>query len=119
MKIYCHPKCSTCKKALKWLDDKSLNYELVNITMNAPTKDELEWAYSKYEKWGRVFNTSGIKYREEGISAKVKELDHSSLYKILANDGMLVKRPFLVIGQDVTTGFKEEEWQKAVEHFFE
>lgn len=119
MKIYCYPKCSTCTKALKWLEDKGLNYELVNISLVAPTKDELEWAYNKYNKWGRVFNTSGIKYREGKVSEIVKQGDEAALYKILVADGMIVKRPFLVIGEDVVTGFREDEYEKATAHFFE
>ena len=115
IKVYCYDRCSTCKKALKWLDEKGITYELLDIKGDHPDEASLK---AFYEKSGlplkRFFNTSGMIYREMELSKKLPDMSEEDQIKLLATDGMLVKRP-LVIGDDfVLTGFKEAEWEKAL-----
>ncbi len=115
IKVYCYDRCSTCKKALKWLDEKGVTYELLDIKGDHPDEASLK---AFYEKSGlplkRFFNTSGMIYREMELSRKLPDMSEEDQIKLLATDGMLVKRP-LVIGDDfVLTGFKEAEWEKAL-----
>lgn len=115
IKVYCYDRCSTCKKALKWLDEKGVTYELLDIKGDHPDEASLK---AFYEKSGlplkRFFNTSGMIYREMELSKKLPDMSEADQIKLLATDGMLVKRP-LVIGDDfVLTGFKEAEWEKAL-----
>ena len=111
IKVYCYSKCTTCKKALKWLDEKGVKYELIDIKESHPDEKTLR-AY--YKKSGlplkRFFNTSGIPYREMGLSKKLPEMSEDEQLALLATDGMLVKRPLVVGDGFVLTGFKEEEW---------
>lgn len=115
MKVYCYSKCTTCKKALKWMDEQGISYELKDIKGEHPDKESLtKW----YEMSGlplkRFFNTSGIQYRELGLKDKLKEMSEEEQLSLLATDGMLVKRP-LVVGKDfVLLGFKEEDWKERL-----
>lgn len=110
-----YPKCSTCKKAKKWLDENGKQYEDRHIVENNPTAEELkQW----HEKSGlplkRFFNTSGMKYRELQLKNRLPEMSEEEQYDLLASDGMLVKRP-LIIGDDfVLVGFKEKEWEETL-----
>ena len=112
LKVYCYSRCTTCKKALKWLDDNGVAYELTDIKEDHPDEETLR----KYHAMSglplkRFWNTSGIPYREMGLSKKLPEMSEDEQYALLATDGMLVKRP-MVVGDDfVLTGFKEEEWK--------
>lgn len=112
MLFLCYPKCSTCQKAKKWLDEHDISYEERNIKEKNPTEKELqEW----YEKSGlllkRFFNTSGLVYKQMELKDKLPKMPDSEQIGLLAADGMLVKRPML-IGEDfVLIGFKEGEWQ--------
>ncbi|MCE7793071.1 arsenate reductase family protein [Salipaludibacillus sp. CUR1] len=112
--FYHYPKCGTCRKAGKWLDDHNVSYEAVHIVDNPPSKDELR---SMYEKSGlelkKFFNTSGKKYRELGLKDKVKTASDEELLNILASDGMLIKRPITTDGDKVTVGFKEETFENT------
>ncbi|WP_078414217.1 arsenate reductase family protein [Priestia abyssalis] len=114
IKFYTYPKCGTCRKAKKWLDDHGVSYEEIHIVENPPSKDEIQ---SYYEKSGlemkKFFNTSGMKYRELGIKDKVKTATEQELLDLLASDGMLLKRPFVTDGNQVTVGFKEEQYKEA------
>ncbi len=115
LKVYCYDRCSTCKKALKWLDEKGVQFELLDIKGDHPDEASLK---AFYEKSGlplkRFFNTSGMIYREMELSKKLPDMSEEDQLKLLATDGMLVKRP-LVIGDDfVLTGFKEAEWEKVL-----
>lgn len=115
LKVYCYDRCSTCKKALKWLDEKGIKYDLLDIKGEHPDEESLK---AFYEKSGlplkRFFNTSGMIYREMELSKKLPVMSEEEQIKLLATDGMLVKRP-LVIGEDfVLTGFKEAEWEKKL-----
>lgn len=115
LKVYCYDRCSTCKKALKWLDEKGVQFELLDIKGDHPDEASLK---AFYEKSGlplkRFFNTSGMIYREMELSKKLPDMSEEDQLNLLATDGMLVKRP-LVIGDDfVLTGFKEAEWEKVL-----
>ena len=112
IKFICYPKCTTCQKAQKWLDDNKIEYEVRDIKLDNPTLDELtEW----YKKSGlplkKFFNTSGLLYKSLDLKNKLPAMNDDEMLKLLASDGMLVKRP-LVIGEDfVFVGFKENEWE--------
>lgn len=114
IKFYTYPKCGTCRKAKKWLDDHGVSYEEIHIVENPPSKEEIQ---SYYEKSGlelkKFFNTSGMKYRELGIKDKVKTATEQELLDLLASDGMLLKRPLVTDGNQVTVGFKEEQFTEA------
>lgn len=106
-----YPKCTTCQKAKKFLDDNKIKYIDRNIVTDNPTKEDLE----KFIKNGnldikKLFNTSGMKYRELGLKDKLKTMSDDEKLEILATDGMLVKRPLLVGDDFVLTGFKQELW---------
>jgi transcriptional regulator, spx/mgsR family len=106
-----YPKCTTCQKAKKFLDNNKIKYIDRNIVTDNPTKEDLE----KFIKIGnldikKLFNTSGMKYRELGLKEKLKTMSDDEKLEILATDGMLVKRPLLVGEDFVLTGFKQEQW---------
>ncbi len=112
MKVYCYSRCSTCKKALKWLDDNKISYELIDIKENNPDIKTLKEAYAKSGKeLKKFFNTSGQLYRSMELSKKLKDMSEEEQLKLLATDGMLVKRPLVITEDAVLLGFKEEEWQ--------
>ena len=107
-----YPKCSTCQKAKKFLDSKNVDYDDRNIVTNNPTKKELDkWIKLSGKDIHKFFNTSGIKYRELNLKDTLKELDYDEKLDILASDGMLVKRPLLILDNKVLIGFKESEWK--------
>lgn len=109
----CYTKCSTCKKAKKWLEDNNIEYDERQIKENNPTKDELkEWISNSGYPIKRFFNTSGNLYKELNLKDKLVTMTEEDQIKLLATDGMLVKRP-IVVGEDIVlVGFKEEEWEK-------
>ena len=110
-----YPKCTTCKKAKKWLDDNKLTYTDRHIKEENPTIEELkEWHKKSGLPLKRFFNTSGNLYKELGLKDKLPTMTEEEQYELLATDGMLVKRP-LVIGEDfVLVGFKESEWSEKL-----
>ena len=111
-----YPKCSTCKKAKKWLDDHGVNYEDRHIVEDNPTAEELKAWHKRSElPLRRFFNTSGILYRELGVKNSFEEgMTDEEAFDLLATNGMLVKRP-LVVGKDfVLVGFKEAQWEEAL-----
>ena len=110
-----YPKCSTCKKAKKWLDEQDISYEDRHIIEDNPTVEELkDWHERSGLPLKRFFNTSGMKYRELGLKDKLPEMSEEEQYELLATDGMLVKRP-LVVGDDfVLIGFKEALWKETL-----
>ena len=111
IKVYCYSRCTTCKKALKWLDDHGVAYELIDIKSDHPDEAALKEYYAMSGlPLKRFWNTSGIPYREMGLSKKLSQMNEDEQLKLLATDGMLVKRPLLIGGSFVLTGFKEEEW---------
>ena len=113
IKFICYPKCTTCQRAKKWLDDNKIEYEFRDIKLNNPTPDELtEW----YNKSGlpikKFFNTSGLLYKSLDLKNKLPEMSVDEMLKLLATDGMLVKRPLLISDDFVLVGFKEIEWER-------
>ena len=115
MKVYCYSKCTTCKKALKWLDEQGVAYELIDIKENNPSREELAaWYALSGLPLKKFFNTSGQIYRQMELSKKLPDMSEKAQLDLLATDGMLVKRP-LVVGEDfVLTGFKEADWAEKV-----
>ncbi|MDP4106303.1 MAG: arsenate reductase family protein [Bacillota bacterium] len=112
--FYWYPKCGTCRKAKKWLDDHQLSYQEIHIVDNPPSREELEDFYQKSGlPINKFFNTSGQKYRELGLKDKVKTASEQELLDLLASDGMLIKRPILTDGEKVTVGFNEESFEKT------
>ena len=111
LKVYCYSRCTTCKKALKWLDDHNIVYELIDIKTEHPDEAALQKYYAMSGlPLKRFWNTSGIPYREMGLSKKLPDMSEDEQIKLLSTDGMLVKRPLLVGDGFVLTGFKEDEW---------
>jgi arsenate reductase len=112
VRVYEYANCSTCKKALKFLDQKKVNYERVPIVDQPPTLAELKsmLAFQKGEL-KKLFNTSGQLYREMGISEKLSKMSESEALKLLSQNGKLVKRPFLLADKAGLVGFKEDEWK--------
>ncbi len=113
LKFICYPKCTTCQKAKKWLDDNGIEYELRDIKLDNPTLEELTaW----YQKSGlplrRFFNTSGLLYKSLDLKNKLPEMSEGEMLALLATDGMLVKRPLLIGDAFVLVGFKEAECNK-------
>ena len=107
-----YPKCTTCKRAKKWLEQNGVDFIDRDIKLDNPTKEELKlWLDKSRLEIKKFFNTSGVLYREQGMKDKRKTLSEDELLDILASDGMMVKRP-LIIGEDkVLVGFKEPEWE--------
>ena len=111
-KVYCYDRCSTCKKALAWLDENGVKYEKLDIKTNHPDEATLRDLHKRSGlPLKRFFNTSGILYREMNLSEKLKTMSEDEQFKLLASDGMLVKRPILVTDAAVCVGFKEAEWK--------
>ena len=110
-----YPKCTTCKKAKKWLDDQNVEYTDRHIKEDRPTLEELkEWHKMSGLPLKRFFNTSGNLYKELGLKDKLPTMTEEEQYELLASDGMLVKRPILIAGGKVTTGFKENVWKEMI-----
>lgn len=110
-----YPKCSTCKKAKKWLDEHGCRYEDRHIKEQNPTVSELkEWHKKSGMPLKKFFNTSGMLYKEMNLKDRLKDMGEEEQYELLASDGMLVKRPVLVTEDTVVTGFKEAEWEKLL-----
>lgn len=106
-----YPKCSTCKKAKKYLEEHGIEFEDRHIVEENPTKEELtEWIRISGKPVKKFFNTSGMKYRELGLKDKLPQMSEEKQIELLASDGMLVKRPLLIDGEMVLMGFKEAEW---------
>lgn len=111
-----YPKCTTCKKAKKWLDEHGVEYIDRHIVGDNPTAEELaSWQQRSGLPLRRLFNTSGMKYRELGIKAKLDAgMSDEEAFALLATDGMLVKRPIVVTDGAVLVGFKEAAWEEAL-----
>ena len=101
-----YPKCSTCQKAKKWLDDNNIEYTLRDIVLETPTEEELSiWIKESGLDIKKFFNTSGMKYRELGLKDKLDNMSLEEKVKLLSSDGMLIKRP-LIVGDKIIPGFK-------------
>ena len=115
VKVYCYSKCSTCKKALKWLEDNKIDHTVIDIKGDHPDEKTLRELHKKSGlPLKRFFNTSGQLYREMELSKKLPDMSEDEMFKILASDGMLVKRPLLVTDKTVIPGFREELWKEAL-----
>lgn len=110
-----YPKCSTCMKAKKWLDENGLEYELRDIRTENPSADEVGTWYRKSGlQLKRFFNTSGNLYKEMKLKDRLPEMSEEEQLQLLGTDGMLVKRPIVVDGDTVLVGFREKEWEILV-----
>ncbi len=109
-----YPKCSTCQKAKRWLQDKGVTFEARHIVEQNPTAEELKkWHELSGLPLKRFFNTSGMKYKELGLKDKLPNMTEAEQYELLATDGMLVKRPILVGEDFAIPGFKENVWEEV------
>lgn len=110
-----YPKCSTCKKAKAWLEEKNINFEDRNIVEDTPTLQELtEWIEKSGLELKKWFNTSGLKYKELNLKDKLGSMTDEEKIKLLASDGKLIKRPLLISDKEVYVGFKEEQWKALI-----
>ena len=115
MLFVCYPSCTTCKKAEKWLEDRKIPVEKRHIKEDNPSEAELRaWRARSGLPLKRFFNTSGLKYKELELSKRLPDMAEEEQFKLLASDGMLVKRPILVGESFVLVGFRESEWEKAL-----
>ena len=115
MLFICYPKCSTCKKAKKWMNEHNIKYTERHIVENNPSYEELkEWYYKSGLPLKKFFNTSGLLYKEMQLKDKIPTMTEDEQLKMLANNGMLVKRPLIVDGDTVLVGFKEAEWKEKL-----
>lgn len=110
-----YPKCTTCQKAKKWLDDNGIEYVDRHIKEDNPTYEELKkWYLESGLPLKRFFNTSGLIYKSMGLKDKLAEMSEDEQLHLLATDGMLVKRPLVIADNAVLTGFKEKEWEEKL-----
>ena len=115
LKFICYPKCTTCQKAKKWLDDNGVNYELRDIKLDNPSLDELtKWYKASSLPLKKFFNTSGLLYKSLDLKNKIPTMTEEEMLNLLSTDGMLVKRPLLVGDDFVLVGFKEADWKSKV-----
>ncbi len=111
IKFICYPKCTTCQKAKKWLDDNNVEYSLRDIKIENPSIDELcNWHKVSGLPLKKFFNTSGLLYKSMELKDKLSTMTEEEQLNLLATDGMLVKRPLLIARDFVLVGFKESEW---------
>ena len=111
----CYPKCTTCQKARKWLDENQIAYELRDIKTDNPSAEELAaWHKASGLPLKKFFNTSGLLYKSMQLKDKLPGMTEDEMLKLLATDGMLVKRPLLVGDEIVLVGFKETEWKESL-----
>lgn len=115
MLFVCYPKCTTCQKAKKWLQEKGIEFEERNIKENNPIMEELKnWHKKSGLPLKKFFNTSGQLYRELKLKDKLPAMSEEEQFSLLASDGMLVKRPLLIGDDFVLVGFKEAAWKEAL-----
>ena len=111
----CYPKCTTCQKAKKWLDDNKIEYELRDIKQHNPCAEELaKWYNLSGQPLKKFFNTSGLLYKSMELKNKLPLMTDDEMISLLATDGMLVKRPLLISGDTVLIGFKEKDWENLL-----
>jgi arsenate reductase len=115
MIFLCYPKCSTCQKAKAWLDANQIPYTLRDITTANPSYEELfTWQERSQLPLRKLFNTSGLLYRSQGLKDKLESMTKEEQLSLLATDGMLVKRPLLVDDDKILVGFQEAKWAEAL-----
>lgn len=114
--FYWYPKCSTCRKAKKWLDEQGVEYKTVDMIQEIPSQEQLKnWMEESELKPRRFFNTSGQLYRASGLKDQLDEMTIDEMTAELAKDGMMIRRPILDNGHDVTLGFKEADFQRIID----
>ena len=119
IKIFCYPKCTTCKKAEKYLIDKNINYEYINIRENTPSSEDLRRYIKLYNKDIKsFFNTSGLLYKKLNLKDKLLYMTDEEKINILSSNGMLIKRPLLIMHNKVLVGFNEKEWEEVFSEKF-
>lgn len=115
MLFICYPKCSTCQRAQKWLDENGVQYTLRDIKTDNPSYEELaEWHERSALPLKKLFNTSGLLYKSMGLKDKLPAMSEDDMLRLLASDGMLVKRPLLISDGFVLVGFKQTEWESKI-----
>ena len=115
IKFICYPRCTTCQRAKAWLDESGVEYELHDIKLDNPTLDELKvWHEQSGLPLKKLFNTSGLLYKSLDLKNKLPTMSEDEMLALLSSDGMLVKRPLLVLDGRVLVGFKEEEWKNTI-----
>ncbi len=115
MLFICYERCSTCKKAQKWLTERSISYQARDIKSDRPTFDELrEWVVKSKLPIKRFWNVSGLQYRALDLKSKLQTMSDEEQLELLSTDGMLLKRPLLIDENMILVGFKEAEWQNAL-----
>lgn len=115
MEFLCYPKCTTCQKAKKWLNENQIEYTERHIAEDNPSYDELkEWHRKSGLPLKKFFNTSGLLYKENNLKEKLPAMSEEEQLQLLATNGMLVKRPIVVDGDSVLVGFKEAEWSERL-----
>lgn len=111
-----YPPCGTCRKARQWLDDHQVAYDSRHIVEQNPTEEELrKWAAVSGMELKKFFNTSGLKYKALGLKDKLPSMSDDEKFALLATDGMLVKRPLVILEDKVLVGFREKEWEQALQ----
>ena len=114
-KLYCYPRCTTCKKAVKWLEENGIDYEYKHIVEETPSKEDIKKYYKESGlPLKRFFNTSGNVYKELNLKEKLAEMSEDEQFELLASNGMVLKRPLLVGKDFVLVGFKEAEWDEKL-----
>ena len=115
MLLICYPKCGTCRKAQKWLEDNGIGYDYRDIKTDNPSAEALAgWIRSSGLPARKFFNTSGMLYRDMQLKDKLPSMTEDEMVSLLATDGMLVKRPIAVLPDRILVGFKEPEWESAL-----
>ena len=117
MLFVCYPKCTTCQKARKWLDENKIDYEVRDIKTENPSAEELAaWCKTSGFPLKKFFNTSGLLYKSMNLKEKLPGMSEDEMLKLLATDGMLVKRPLVISDGVVLMGFKEADWEKQLKN---
>lgn len=115
VKVYAYRNCGTCREGLKWLKQRGIEHEVIAIREQPPSQEELSLALNAMGgEVRRLFNTSGADYRELGLKDRLPTMDASAACALLASNGNLVKRPFVIRGNTVLTGFKADEWERTL-----
>ena len=115
IKVYCYSRCTTCQKAIKWLDSNNIKYELIDLKLHPPKYEEIKGYYELSNlPLRKFFNTSGLKYKELGLSSKLDSMSDKEKLELLSSDGMLIKRPMVILDNKVLLGFKEAEWLNSL-----
>lgn len=115
IKIYCYPRCTTCKRAVKWLETHQFDYQYINIVEETPSKEEIrEYVEKSGQKIQKFFNTSGLVYKEMQLKDKLKNMSDEEKLEILSSNGKLIKRPLLISDNTVLIGFKEDNYETLI-----